>query len=110
MSETIDELHKRAAADRKLIANMAAEGVADRELIAALASEGIAGRKQLEEVKAALIVSRRIGAATGVLMGTRHISEDKAFEQLRDECDRSNRSLSEVADEVCESAGVITFE
>ncbi|HET7415173.1 MAG TPA: ANTAR domain-containing protein [Arthrobacter sp.] len=52
----------------------------------------------------ALTSSRTIGAAIGLLMGSRNIDQDKAFAVLKQASQDSNRKLRELAAELVQSA------
>lgn len=51
-------------------------------------------------LEAALATNRRIGMAIGILMATRKVAEDAAFEALRDASMRRNQKLRDVAEDV----------
>lgn len=55
---------------------------------------------EIENLRAALVSARRIGAAIGILMGARRITDDQAFAILSDVSQRRNRKLRDVADHV----------
>ena len=59
-----------------------------------------AARLRAEHLERALLSNRRIGIATGILMVTRHLREDEAFECLRQESQRRNVKLRELAEQV----------
>ena len=48
----------------------------------------------------ALLASRRIGAAVGIVMALRHLTEDEAFQLLRTTSQHSHRKLRDIADHV----------
>ncbi|MEO6955730.1 MAG: ANTAR domain-containing protein [Antricoccus sp.] len=56
--------------------------------------------EQITHLEAALVNARRIGAAIGIIMTRMNLTEDQAFEVLREASQRSNRKLREVADDV----------
>ena len=109
-AQELNQLRAQGVADRELINSLAAEGVISRELVASLAAEGVSDRKEIEEIKVALITARRIGAAIGIVMATRSLTEDEAFIALREASKRSNRKLREVADELCRSGDVTLID
>jgi AmiR/NasT family two-component response regulator len=79
----IDELQEHVALDRELIAELQADGVVSREHTA-----------QLEK---ALATSRTIGAAIGVLMASRDVTQDEALRLLREASSRANKPMRELA-------------
>lgn len=54
----------------------------DRGLIQELQDEGLVNRERAVHLEEALRSSRRIGAAIGIVMANRRVSEDVAFEML----------------------------
>ena len=69
----------------------------DREMIAELQADGELSREHAKEMEQALRSSRVIGAAIGMLMANRDISEDQAFAVLAKASQDSNRKLRDVA-------------
>jgi hypothetical protein len=57
-------------------------------------------QEQVENLKIALLSSRRIGAAIGILMSQFKITDEQAFELLRDESQHRNRKLRDIAENV----------
>jgi AmiR/NasT family two-component response regulator len=55
---------------------------------------------KIAHLEAALVSSRRIGAAIGILMARRHVTYDQAFELLRVASQQGNRKLRDVAEDV----------
>ena len=69
----------------------------DRDMIAALQRDGVLSREHEVQLEEALKSSRTIGAAVGIIMGTRQVSEDVAFDMLKAASNHSNRKLREIA-------------
>lgn len=94
--ERADDAHLRADAleDRSRI---------DREMLAELQAEGVVSDQHAAELEQALISSRTIGAAVGILMASRQVSQDAAFTMLREASQRSNRKLRDLAAELVEA-------
>ena len=86
MRQHIDDLEARHAIDQAEIACVEAEEAAERDKIAHL--------------EAALVSSRRIGAAIGILMAGRRVTYDQAFELLRVASQHGHRKLRDVAEDV----------
>lgn len=76
----------------------------DREMIIDLQAEGLLAAEHAAHMEQALTSSRTIGAAIGLLMGSRNIDQDKAFAVLKQASQDSNRKLRELAAELVQSA------
>ncbi|MDP9094177.1 MAG: ANTAR domain-containing protein [Actinomycetota bacterium] len=74
--------------------------VVDRELVAQLEAEGLIDRGKIAHLEEALVTCRRIGAATGILMASRKITDVEAFGLLRTASQDANRKLRDIADDV----------
>ena len=79
------------------------ESLVDREMIAELQADGILSRDHVAQLEKALTSSRCIGAAIGILMASRQVPQDRAFELLKESSQRANRKLYDVAAELVES-------
>ncbi|HET7691302.1 MAG TPA: ANTAR domain-containing protein [Nocardioidaceae bacterium] len=77
----------------------------DRDMIAELQRDGILSQKHAQEMEEALKSSRIIGAAMGIIMGSRNVTQDEAFAVLQKASANSNRKLRELAKELVDSAG-----
>ena len=75
----------------------------DRDMIAELSRNGVISRQHVAQLEEALKSSRTIGAAIGILMGTRGVSEEAAFDLLKTASSNSNRKLREIAAELVAS-------
>jgi GAF domain-containing protein len=67
---------------------------------AALALARAREREQISGLEQAVASNRSIGMAIGILMATRRVGQDEAFDLLRTVSQRTNRKLREIADEV----------
>jgi AmiR/NasT family two-component response regulator len=65
---------------------------ASRELAAATA--------HIEHLQRALVSSRQIGMAMGILMERHRLTQEQAFERLRELSQRSNVKLRDVAEQI----------
>jgi AmiR/NasT family two-component response regulator len=65
-----------------------------------LALAAVHQQRRADNLAAALQSSRRIGAATGIVMAMHRCPYDEAFEMLRNVSQRTHRKLRDVADEV----------
>jgi hypothetical protein len=67
---------------------------------AALAVRGELHRQDVANLQAALQSNRQIGTAVGILMATEKVTEDRAFELLREASNQLNRKLADIAGQV----------
>lgn len=79
---------------------MEARADMDRILIAVLQAEGELTQAIAAQLQQALLSSRKIGAAIGIIMANRGIDELGAFNVLSNASQKTNRKLRDVADEV----------
>ena len=79
------------------------EFVSERDLLVECQGELKVAEEQIEHLRAALVTARRIGAAIGILMGTRRVTDDQAFELLCRVSQDRNRKLRDVADDVMQT-------
>jgi ANTAR domain-containing protein len=93
-------LEDQGILDRHRIDLLEAAAGADQELIAHLEAEGIIDRDKITNLETALITARRIGAAMGVLMFSRHVPDEQAFDLLREASQRAHRKLRDIAEDV----------
>ena len=69
----------------------------DRELIAALQADGVLHQEHVAELQAALTSSRTIGAALGILMSSRNLTQEEALVVLKETSQRTNTKLRDLA-------------
>lgn len=93
----IDSLHRRMDATE-------AQAMIDRDMIAELQRDGLLRQQHVAQMEEALRSSRTVGAAIGLIMGTRHVSDAEAFEILKAASQNSNRKLRDLAAELVASA------
>jgi AmiR/NasT family two-component response regulator len=74
----------------------------------AVAVSHVMARERAVNLEKALVNSRRIGMAVGVLMSTRKLTHEQAFDLMKIVSQNSNRRMSLVADEVVET-GTLTM-
>lgn len=108
----IDALISQVSANRENIAalvkradEMEAQAQIDRDMIAELQRDGVVSKEHARQLEEALKSSRVIGAAIGLIMGSRNLTQDEAFAVLRKASSDSNRKLRELAAELVDSAG-----
>lgn len=98
--ERRDDLGDRVAVVREDIDALEAQVIADRKVIEHLQAEGFVDREKIANLEAALVTARRIGAAMGILMLGRGITDVQAFDLLRSQSQATQRKLRAVAEEV----------
>ena len=64
-------------------------------------------RRELAEAKSALEARKVIERAKGILMQTRHISEDEAFALLRQTAMNEKKKIADIAQSVVTAAGLL---
>jgi hypothetical protein len=114
LQEQIDALIQQVEVNRgdiqalQLRADMSeAQAVIDRDMIAELQRDGIISQQHAAQMEEALKSSRTVGAAIGLIMGTRQVSDAAAFEILKAASQNSNRKLRDLAAELVASSGAI---
>jgi predicted transcriptional regulator len=75
----------------------------NRDMISELQAEGLVSQEHAEQLGEALVSSRVIGAAMGIIMAKLDVDQVKAFAVLKRVSQDSNRKLREVASEVVET-------
>jgi AmiR/NasT family two-component response regulator len=93
---TVEELLKQVSA-------LEGQADIDRRLIAELQAQGVLDRTKIDNLEIALTTARRIGAAIGILMANHKTTEAQGFELLRLISQSTNRKLRDVADEVVQT-------
>ena len=97
-SEQRADLADRRADDAELrVDELEARSVVDREMIAELQADGLLGREHVADLEAALVTSRTIGAALGILMAQRNIGQEQALLVLRGASQRTNTKMRDLA-------------
>lgn len=85
------------------MSDLAVENTTEADLAGALAAvrEKLSeAEKKIAHLESALASNRRISMAIGILMATRKITEEQAFDLLSRASQSSNRKVRDVADEV----------
>ena len=72
----------------------------ERALVAELQQAAVQAQEQIAHLEIALVSSRRIGAAMGVLMASRRVTDEQAFALLRMASQHNHRKLRDIAEEV----------
>jgi hypothetical protein len=93
----IDALTSRADQADARADQIEANSQVDRDLIAELQRDGLLTMEHAAQLEEALKSSRVIGAAIGVVMASRGVSDAEAFAILKQASNDSNRKLRELA-------------
>ena len=101
-----DAIDARAAGQSMRMDSLEARFDVDREVIAQLQADGLLSAEHAAHLEHALRSSRRIGAAIGIVMAHRHLSEEQAFKALCRASQDANRKLTVVTDEVVRTGDV----
>ena len=72
----------------------------DRRMIAELQAEGLVSTKHAAELEVAMRTARKIGAAIGIVMAAEQVSEESAFASLAKASQNANVKLRVLAEEV----------
>ena len=99
-----DETEERADVAESRADQMQADSLVDRELIAQLHADGVLSRDHVAQLEKALVSSRVIGAAVGILMVSRQATQDEALTILKQTSQRANRKLNDVAADLVDAA------
>lgn len=83
-----------------------ADFVSEQDLLVECQGELKVAEAEVDNLRSALVSARRIGAAVGVLMGTRRLTDDAAFALLTQASQRQNRKLRVVAEDVLRTGTV----
>jgi AmiR/NasT family two-component response regulator len=65
-----------------------------------VSAELAAARQVIAELKTAVVTNRNIGAAIGILMARHSLTQQQAFDAMREQSQHSHRKLRDVAEEV----------
>ncbi|MFN2563242.1 MAG: GAF and ANTAR domain-containing protein [Jatrophihabitans sp.] len=74
--------------------------------MASLALQNAVAQRKTDNLKVALESSRQIGTAIGILMSSRLITADRAFDELRTVSQHTHRKIRDVAAEVMETGAL----
>jgi hypothetical protein len=102
-----DAAEHRADAAQRRADDMEAKSLVDREMIAELQADGVLSRQHVEHMEAALVTSRTIGAAIGILMASRNIGQEEALALLKGASQRSNTRMRDLAETIVSGADAI---
>ena len=98
LTQRADAADVRADAAQARADDMEARSIVDRELIATLQADGVLHQEHVTELQTALVSSRTIGAALGILMASRNIGQAEALEVLKETSQRTNTKLRDLAE------------
>ncbi len=98
LTDRADAADERADAARDRADDMETRSMIDRELIAVLQADGVLHQEHVVELQEALVSSRTIGAALGILMSSRQITQEEALMVLKETSQRTNTKLRVLAE------------
>ena len=101
-----DDAEARVDDANRRVDVMEQRAVLDRELIAELHAEGRLNQEHVAELQEALVSSRTIGAAIGILMASRQIGQEDALTVLKEASQRTNTKLRSLAETLVADAEV----
>ena len=104
LAERADASQARADAAERRADQMEARSLVDRELQA----EGVLGREHVADLEKALVSSRTIGAALGILMASRNIGQQEALLILKGASQRSNTKMRVLAQTIVSGADALS--
>jgi hypothetical protein len=105
--ERADAAEARADAAERRVDEAEARSAIDRELLAELQADGVLSREHVADLQTALVTSRVIGAALGILMASRNIGEAEALTVLKVASQRSNTKMRTLAETIVAGAVAI---
>lgn len=70
------------------------------DTLESVSAELAAARQVIAELKSAVVTNRNIGAAIGILMARHSLTQQQAFDAMREQSQHSHRKLRDVAEEV----------
>lgn len=100
------QLQAQHTCDVAAIANLKAVGVIDRTMIAQLEAEGVIDRGKIVNLDIALATCRCIGAAIGIIMAVQKVTQEQAFDVLREASQTRNCKLRDIAEEILTTGAV----
>lgn len=104
--ERADANEGRSADDHRKIADLEARLDVNEKIMAELQMEGLIDQDHAVHLQEALRTSRMIGAAIGIVMAYRNVSEVEAFSILSRASQNANRKVRVLADEVVTSGDI----
>ena len=107
LSRRADASDMRADAASVRVDSIEAQGRLDREILAELQADGVLNREHVANLEAALVASRTIGAALGILMARRNVGLEQALSVLKDASQRSNTKMRDLAATIVAGADAI---
>jgi hypothetical protein len=105
--ERADESDRRANAAERRADEAEARSAVDREMIAELQADGVLRREHVADLEAALVTSRSIGSALGILMASRNIGQEEALSVLKGASQRTNTKMRVLAETIVAGADAI---
>ena len=100
LQEQIDRLQRQVTVNRADIDDLQADGLLERTLLESLQERSASQAQLNEELRHALLTSRTIGVAIGIVMARHLVTQEVAFGILRKFSNDTNRKLRDVAEEI----------
>lgn len=101
-----DETDVRAMEQGLRLDDLAHRNDLDHAIIATLEADGVVRREQVENLTQALKSSRTIGAAIGIIMANRGLTEAEAFRALVTFSQHTNRKVRDLAQDIVSTGDV----
>jgi hypothetical protein len=95
-----DQSVAQADEDRRRVSDLETRAAVDRELVAELHADGMLSQEHIAHLEEALRSSRTIGAAMGIIMAGRGVTEQEAFAVLKKASSLENRKLRLIAEDL----------
>ena len=104
-----DETEQRLDEVDVQIEALAERGRIDHEMITQLQADGLLTTEHAVNMALALQSSRTIGAAVGIIMATRRVSESVAFDMLKRESQNTNKKIRALAEGIVATGDVASL-
>ena len=108
LQEQIDCLREQVTINRADIDDLQADGLLERTLLEALQQHSASQTALNEQLRRALLTSRTIGVASGIVMAKQSVTQEAAFDMLRKLSNDTNRKLRDVAEHVVATGTTVT--
>ena len=108
LQEQIDCLREQVTINRADIDDLQADGLLERTLLEALQQHSASQTELNEQLRRALLTSRTIGVAIGIVMAKQSVTQEAAFDMLRKLSNDTNRKLRDVAEHVVATGTTVT--
>ena len=107
LTQRAEASQQRADESERRADEAEARSAVDREMIAELQADGVLSREHAADLEAALVTSRSIGSALGILMASRNIGQEEALLILKGASQRTNTKMRVLAETIVAGADAI---